>query len=164
MLANHANMLVGYSKRAVPVGVASKKGTMTLRVGIQVSTHPGMSGCCLIAPSDRVPADLRNDVERALRKKLPKLVEAHADKRILLLERDQIHPAPEQVHAGLVKQRATFPDLAKIDEIWFVNTAFYDANKSVDFVLIDDQGRVITLIFRNGELIQEIGRTNQWIR
>jgi hypothetical protein len=63
-----------------------------------------------------------------------------------------------------VKQRATFPDLAKIDEIWFVNTAFYDTNKSVDFVLIDDQGRVITSIFRNGELIQEIGRTNQSIR
>jgi hypothetical protein len=156
LIANHATMPEGYSERVVSAGSSSKRGQTVLHIGVQISIHPGMDGYCMIAPRDRVPTDLHNDVERALTKKLEKLEGTHANKRILLLERDQIHPAPEQIYVELVKQRATFPKLARIDEIWFVNTAFYGTHKSVDFVLIGDHGRVVTLVFRNGALIQEI--------
>jgi hypothetical protein len=144
----------GYSEYKVSVAGSSRKGPMEFHIGVQISIYPGVDGACLVAPRERVPTDLPRNIEEVLRRKLPKLVNTHADKRILLLERDQIHPAPELIYEEVMKQRATCSRLAKIDEVWFVNTAFRDAHGSVDFTLIDDHGRIAGLIFRNGALIQ----------
>lgn len=154
LIANHAGLPEGYSTHIVAVGNSSKKGPLPLQIGIQNTTHPGLGGCCLIVSNDNVPNDLGNSVEEALTRKLPKLVETDADKRILLLERDQIPPAPQLIYDELAKRQAMFPRLARVDEIWFVNTAFYEINKSLSFDLIDSRGRVETLTFRGGSLIQ----------
>ena len=154
LVANHTGMPEGYSKHIVSVGISSKKGPLRLQIGIQNTIHPGLSGCCLISSNDKVPNDLGNSVEKVLTKKLPKLVKTHADKRILLLERDQIPPAPQLIYDELAKRQATFPRLAKVDEVWFVNTAFYQTDKFISFDLIDGRGCVETLTFRNGALVQ----------
>jgi len=41
-----------------------------------------------------------------------------ADKRILLLERDQIGLGDNEIYRQIVKLGPAFPDLAHIDEIW----------------------------------------------
>ncbi len=57
-------------------------------------------------------------IERVLTKKLPKLVKAAADKRILLLERRHMNLFPEKIHEEIEKRRAAFPSLRDVDEIW----------------------------------------------
>ena len=99
-------------------------------------------------------------MEKALETKLPKLVNARANKRILLFERDQSFPSDLQIYEAVAKRQARFPDLAKIDEIWFANTAVYETEKWVSFALIDGRGQVEWLIFENGTLKQSERRSN----
>ena len=55
-------------------------------------------------------------------KKLPKLVATEADKRILMLERDQWHVDHAAIAAELECLRDDFPKLALVDEIWIAET------------------------------------------
>jgi hypothetical protein len=64
-------------------------------------------------------------IEKALRKKLAKLVNTAADKRILLLERQHINLLPERIHNEIENRRPAFPDLARVNEIWIVETIGY---------------------------------------
>jgi hypothetical protein len=54
----------------------------------------------------------------SLRKRVAKLVRTPADKRILLLERDQMALAEGQIYGEVVKLAPGLPDLAGINEIW----------------------------------------------
>jgi hypothetical protein len=64
-------------------------------------------------------------IERALSKKLTKLVNTAADKRILLLERQHMNLSPESILNAIENRRPSFPDLASVDEIWIVETIGY---------------------------------------
>ena len=64
-------------------------------------------------------------IDKALKKKLPKLINAPADKRILLLERQHMNLLPESMLAEIENRRASFPELAKVDEIWIIETIVY---------------------------------------
>src|SRR6266487_41162 len=97
---------------------------------------PGMAGSCLIA-RDKMPGDLDSIVEKALRTKVPKLIGTPADKRILLLERDQIGLGDGQVYREVVKLAPQFPDLARVDEIWIANTSILASEGWVYFTLLD---------------------------
>jgi len=94
------------------------------------------------------------NVEKALATKLPKLVNTAATKRILMFERDQVFPGDGEIYAQVARLRATFPDLGKINEIWFANTAIYETEKWISFELIDDRGLVELLVFENRVLKQ----------
>jgi len=74
LIANHAAAPEGYSAHAVTVGISKP---LTLNIGLQCTSLPGMSGSCLIA-RDKMPKDLGVNVEKALRTKLPKLVKTQA--------------------------------------------------------------------------------------
>jgi hypothetical protein len=110
-----------------------------------------MAGSCLIA-RDKVPGDLEAIVEKALRTKLPKLVAAPADKRILLLERDQIALGDTEIYQKIVKLSPAFPDLSRVDEIWIANTSILSSDQWAYFTLMDGRGLVELLIFENGVL------------
>lgn len=112
---------------------------------------PGMAGNCLIF-RDKMPGDLGTIVEKALKTKIPKLVKTAADKRILLLERDQIGLGDSQVYREVVKLAPKFPDLARIDEIWLANTSILASEGWAYFTLIDGRGLVELLSFENGVL------------
>ncbi len=149
--ANHTSAPEGHSKYTVPVGLSSKRGPLPLSVGLQVTSLPGMAGSCLIV-RDQMPMTLASTVERALKTKIPKLVGTQADKRILLFERDQMAPGDNQIYDEVVELAPAFPDLEKIDEIWFVNTSIYQTEGWAYFALIDGRGVVERIGFQYGIL------------
>jgi hypothetical protein len=74
------------------------------------------------------------------------------DKRILLLEREQIGLSENEVYREIVRLSSGFPDLAKIHEIWFANTSLFASNRWMHFTLMDGRGLVEQLVFENGIL------------
>jgi len=73
----------------------------------------------------QVNSDLGDVIEKALNRKLPKLVMAPADKRILLLERQHMNCVPASILEEIESRRQRFPMLSCVDEIWIVETPFY---------------------------------------
>jgi hypothetical protein len=152
LLANHTVAPEeGESSNVVPVAATSKRGPLALPITLRTMHLPGMAGSCLIA-RDRMPGDLDAIVERALRTKIPKLVAAAADKRILLLERDQIALGDNEIYGRIVKLAPAFPGLARIDEIWIANTSILASEHWASFTLMDGRGLVELLTFENGAL------------
>jgi len=73
----------------------------------------------------QVEDSLDKVIEKALRKKLSKLVNTKAVNRILLLERQHMNLDPQRMLDEIDKRRPAFPDLARVDQIWIVETPFY---------------------------------------
>jgi hypothetical protein len=150
LVANHPGMRKDCKCAfTVPVGRSSKNGPLQLQVTLRVITVSGIAGDCHISRSD-APNDLGDVVEKALKTKIPKLVKTVADRRILLLERDQIDES--QIYREIVQLAPNFPDLAKIDEIWFANTSLFASECWVYFTLMDGRGLLELLGFQNGIL------------
>jgi hypothetical protein len=152
LLAHHAAAAgEGEASYVVPVAAKARNGPLALSVTLRTMHLPGMAGSCLIA-RDKMPRTLEAIVEKALRTKIPKLVATAAEKRLLLLERDQIAFSDSQIYAQIVKIGPSFPDLARIDEIWMANTAILSSERWASFSLMDGRGLVELLIFENGAL------------
>jgi hypothetical protein len=66
--------------------------------------------------------DVRSTVRTALENKLPKLVKTQAQKRLLMLERDQWHLDHATIAAAIHDLRGEFPLLKSIDEFWIAET------------------------------------------
>ena len=101
------------------------------KVTFQVSTTP------LDDPSEKFLivqryGELRvaESVEKALRGKLRKLARTDANRRLLILERDQGWVFPKQIYEEVELLRPQFPDLAVIDEIWIADTATFGVEKN----------------------------------
>jgi hypothetical protein len=141
----------GTSRHPCTVGRGSKKGPFTITLQVSVTSMPGTPGACRIMRYD-APKNLGDVVERALRMKLPKLVATPANRRILLLERDQIFPSFLEIYAEIEKREAGFADLKQVDTIWFANTAGLETSQFVMFSLIDQRGLVELLSFHNDVL------------
>ena len=123
LLANHTDApQEGQSSYVVRVAATSKNRPLALTITVRTMHLPGIGGSCLIA-SDKMPGDLEVVVEKALRTKIPKLAATAAEKRILLLERDQIGLGDSEIYRQIVNPAPAFPDLAKINEIWIANTS-----------------------------------------
>ena len=152
LLVNHTAALhEGESSHIVQVGVTSKNGPLALPITLRTMHLPGIAGSCLIA-RDKMPGDLEAIVEKALRTKIPKLVATIADKRILLLERDQIALGDHEIYRQIVKLAPAFPDLARVDEVWIANTSILASEHWASFTLMDGRGLVELLVFENGTL------------
>jgi hypothetical protein len=152
LLTNHtAAPQEGEASHVVPVAATSKNGPLALPITLLTMHLPGMSGSCLIA-RDKMPGDLEAIVEKALRTKTPKLVAAAADKRILLLERDQIALGDSEIYRQIVKLAPAFLDLARVDEIWIANTSILASEHWASLTLMDGRGLVELLIFENAAL------------
>ncbi len=91
-------------------------------------------------------------IERVLTKKLPKLVKAAADKRILLLERRHMNLFPERIHEEIEKRRAAFPSLRDVDGIWIAEKIpfFQERDGDVWFELWKGNECVRSLSFQDG--------------
>jgi hypothetical protein len=83
----------------------------------------------------QIDNDLGEVIRKTLEKKLPKLVNASADKRILLLERQHMNLVPESIQ--IESLRTLFPQLADVHEIWIVDTMFCD-KLSIGFELFEN--------------------------
>ena len=98
--------------------------TLTVRVD-DLQDGPVAEPGILHVRRQKVEDNLGEVIERALRKKLPKLVNTAADKRILLLERQHGNLSPKDILNEIDKRKSSFPDLAHVDEIWILETIFY---------------------------------------
>jgi hypothetical protein len=97
-------------------------------------------------------------VDKALRKKLRKLVNTAADKRILLLERQHPNLYPLDMLREIEKRRSSFPDLAQVDEIWILETPFYGTaygGSYLLFELCENSKSVRSFEFEGGKLIMK---------
>jgi hypothetical protein len=66
-------------------------------------------------------------VEKAIKRKVPKLVRTQADKGILLLQREHITMGDTEILELIEKFAPDYPDIAKVDEIWFANTSIIES-------------------------------------
>ena len=151
---NIASFPQGISQHICPVMGVQKASDLCLQVRVVFSS--GDVGKLLVRRYGEIR--LGEVVEKALRAKLPKLVRTEASKRILLLERDQFRLAERSIYDEIDKRRAMFPDLAKVHEVWFADTVFYESfggQKSVFFNLYDGQSLAKTLGFWDGHLIDK---------
>jgi hypothetical protein len=101
----------------------------------------------------QVTNDLDKVVEKALQKKLPKLVNTKADRHVLFLERDQLTFNPDLIFSEIERQRSNFPLLERVDEIWHVETIGYKSEGIVYFELPKGDRVLATIAFKNGELL-----------
>jgi hypothetical protein len=104
----------------------------------------------------QVDNNLDQVIERALRKKLPKLANTPADKRILLLERQHMILLPESILAEVENQRRSFPKLADVNEIWILETPFYGTafgGNHLRFERYENGDEVVSFDFGGGELM-----------
>lgn len=106
----------------------------------------------LLVRRQQIESDLNKVIEGALTKKLPKLVNTPADRHVLFLERDQLTLHHEQIFDEIDRQRAQFPLLNKVDEIWIVETVAYKQGGYVDFELYEGDNLIASLSFENGAL------------
>jgi hypothetical protein len=105
-------------------GLGPSEITLTVRVD-NLQDGPVAESGILHVRRQKVEDNLGEVIERALRKKLPKLVNTAADKRILLLERQHGNLSPKDILNEIDKRKSSFPDLAHVDEIWILETIFY---------------------------------------
>ncbi len=83
--------------------------------------------------------------------KVPKLAKTHADKRILLLELDQLL-SERAVYEEVEKLAQLHPGLGMVREIWFADTTGATSHDVIVFRLHDSRGLVEEMSFKNGVL------------
>jgi hypothetical protein len=124
-----------------PVTLTIKRNKFSLPQGI------------VLVRRQQVANDLDKVIEKALRKKLPKLMNTEADRHVLFLERDQFTFNPDLIFAEIERQRPNFPFLERVDEIWHVETIGYRRDGIVHFELPEGDRVLATIAFKNGELL-----------
>lgn len=117
----------------------------------------GLNGILVVGEQQMVN-DLDKVVEKALRRKLPKLVNTRADRHVLLLEREDFTFDPELIFAEIERQRPSFPLLNRVDEIWEVETVGYKSIGYVGFNMALGPNRPATMSFQSGVLTGHSGK------
>jgi hypothetical protein len=139
-----------WSKPALRIDIPGKT---PLDIVLNVQVLPTPKFTLFRLARQQVSMDLDKVVEKALRKKLPKLLQAGAHKRILMLERERMNLLPEQIIAEVEKLRPSFPVLQKVDEIWLAETIFYERDGVIFFFRYDrDGGTEAEIGFWQGEV------------
>jgi len=150
--ANHTTApMEGDASFTVPVASSSKLGPLRLPIVLQSMHIPGHAGSTVISRGP-MPKTLPEIVEEALSRKLPKLVKTVADRRILLIEREQIGLGDMQIIREIERLAPEFPDLKDVHEIWIVETSIQASDGWVYFRRFDGRGLVETMDFERGAL------------
>jgi hypothetical protein len=121
MRANHTSIPFGESDQMIMIG-----GSVPLKVKFKNEQSGSSDGDCWLARCDK-PRGIDKIVEKAIKRKVPKLVRTQADKRILLLQREHISMGDTEILELIEKFAPDYPDIAKVDEIWFVNTSIMES-------------------------------------
>ncbi len=118
----------GNSQHVCPIPGVPREPPLDITLSIRVEPLQGGSAAergSLHVRRQEVSSSLGDVIEKALKKKTPKLANTTADKRILLLERQHMNLSPQRMLGEIEKRRPSFPDLAGVDEIWIIETIFY---------------------------------------
>jgi hypothetical protein len=100
-------------------------------------------------------------VEKALRGRLSKLAKTQADRRMLLLERDQAWVGVSSIYDEIERRRPQFGELDVVNEIWIADTAsFEEKGRYVCFSCLE--GGVLGGQLKTGNL--STGQTGNFCR
>jgi hypothetical protein len=91
-----------------------------MRLQAHLVRVPGAEGSTIVRRYG--PFDVTGTVRTALAKKLPKLTATSANRRLLMLERDQWHLSHEDIGLAIEEHRPAFPQLQSVDEVWIAET------------------------------------------
>lgn len=145
MRASHASIPPGDSELTIMVG-----GSVPLKVKFKSDDSGGDVGYCWLARCDK-PGNIDKIVEKAIKRKVPKLVRTQADKSILLLQREHITMGDTEILDLIEKFAPDYPDIAQVDEIWFVNTSIMESEGWVYLSRLH-RGPTQIMRFHNGVL------------
>ncbi len=138
--------------RKPPFDITLNVTVVPLRQGVGPAAETGI----LHVRRQQVEDSLDRVIQKALRKKLSKLVNTKAVKRILLLERQHMNLYPQRMLDEIGNRRAAFPDLARVDEIWVLETPLYGTafgGTYVRFERYEDGTLVRSFDFNDGKLM-----------
>ena len=150
--ANRLRLRQGRHEYACPVPGNTGKLDSVVTLTVEFTPFRQKSPGMLSVRRQQIINDLDKVIAKALTNKLPKLIAAPAKKRLLFLERDQFTFFPEQILDELERQRAAFPLLNDVDEIWILETVGYRPEGHLDFDLYKRKRIVASLTFHNGVL------------
>jgi hypothetical protein len=127
---NIANLQDGESKHVV------RHNDLEIQMTILKDTLPSSDKGTLtfgrFVPPDSLPEVMRT----AFKKKLPKLVDAAADKRILLFENDGLLLVNKTIYDLIGTLAAGFDELKKVDEIWMIGTMGWKAHNYLTYTKV----------------------------
>ncbi len=117
---------IGFSSHRVP------DMPFDLSISIEKTHLPDSPGCFFVAR--HAPPDSLDEVMRtAFSRKLSKLVETPADRRILLLEKADILHGYGRTRKSIETVGPEFRDFARVNEVWLANTVAWAREKVVFF-------------------------------
>ena len=153
--ANRLCLPEGFSEHRYTIDGIPEDPAFEIKLTTKVSPLPASPGS-LHVRRQQIDNNLGDVVEKALRKKVPKLVKTAADKHILLLERQHWNLPQESILNEIEKRKAIFPELAKVDEIWLLETIFYGTASGGSyhrFELYENGKFVSSLDFEGSDLL-----------
>jgi hypothetical protein len=157
--ANRSNLVEGMAEHSCAItGAAGNVPTsiqLTVRVVRLRSAVIAETGIVHIR-RQQTSNSLSDVIEKALNRKLPKLIHSAADKHILLLERQHMNLLPKSILAEIDRQRESFPELANVSEIWIIETILYDTafgGTYLRFELYEKGDLVQSYDFQDGKLL-----------
>jgi hypothetical protein len=100
-------------------------------------------------------SNLGEVIDKALKQKLPKLARTRADKRILFLERRHMNLYPKSMLDEVEKRKSTCPNLARVDEIWILETMLHERDSYLRFERCENDTLVGSLDFQGAELLDK---------
>jgi hypothetical protein len=145
MKANHASIPLGDSEQTIMISAST-----SLKVKFRNVDTGSSAGYCWLGRADK-PDTLDRIVEKAIKRKVPKLARTNADKRILLLQREQISMSDNEILVEVEKLASIYPDLARVDEVWMVNTSIMESEGCVYLSRLH-RGPTKMMRFRDGVL------------
>lgn len=80
-----------------------------------------------------MPDSLIDVIRTAFKKKLPKLIGTDTEKHILLFEKNIPVYGNTTVYEMIKSVSADFPDLKKVDEIWLIETSWWESDNYLSF-------------------------------
>lgn len=117
---NLTSLPIGLSEHDCSFSTRTKQ--VSLAVKVSVVPTPKHEGRVLIRRYGE--AKIADTVKKALTRKLRKLASESVDRRILLLERNQLWLSELDVLDDIEKQKSSFSVLEAVDEIWLADTTF----------------------------------------
>jgi hypothetical protein len=126
----------GWSHPQLKISLSSQS-SIDLTLTVHAISSPDYSAFRIAR--QQVSINLDKVIEKALRKKLPKLVRTSADRRILMFERAYMNLLPEQIIGEINRLRPLIPEFAKVDDLWIAETMFYEKEDAIEFLRYDDK-------------------------
>lgn len=150
--ANRLSLPSGGSTHPLKIAVPGK-GSLDVTLGARVIPLKGPGRLNL--QRQQMERNLGEVIEKALKKKLSKLVGTVADKRILFLERQHMNLYPEEMLSEIEARKSVFPSVASVDEVWILETMFYDRDSYLRFERFENGVLVGSLDFSAGLLLDK---------